>query len=250
MLSFDTNTLLIIIGLIVGIPLGLLLLIKVIKGLVQLAYTLIVFGAAGFVAYYLGTPEGSALLPRNIDVRVVQAVALIFLPLAIVGGVSLFWYVTKRAFRAGKREQATSDGNNPYARRKSKREQPPMPAANNPYAQQQYPPQGYAPPPTQYPPQGYAPPPAPQQPYPQQQYPPQGYAPPPAQYPPQGYAPPPAPPQAYPPQQGYPPPQGYTQPPPQTDAYGQPYPPQAHPPQPPYPPPAEPGSPRPDEHDR
>ncbi len=96
-----------------------------------------------------------------------------------------------------------------------------------PYAQQNYPPQGYAHPGYQqqnYPPQGYA-----QPGYTQQNYPPQGYAQPgytQQNYPPQGYAHPGYTQQNYPPQgyahpgyqqQNYPP-QGYAQP--QNTDYG------------------------------
>jgi hypothetical protein len=168
----DTNTLLLIGAGFLGALLALFMLIKIIRGILQIAYLLLVIGASGFVAYYIGTPEGANLLPATIpiDKRLLQAGVVIVLPLILTLLVALFTFIVRQIFSGGsKRKVYKPEDPTPIV-------QPTVP----PQYRQQYQ-QQYAPPP-QHP--EYPPPP---------QYPPQ--------YPPQ--QPPPAPP-TYPPQQEYP----------------------------------------------
>jgi hypothetical protein len=98
----ETNTLLLIGGGILGALLALLLLVKIIKGILQMAYLLLVLGASGFIAYYIGTPEGSALLPQTVgvDVRLIQAGIVIVLPLLMSLAIGILVFIVRQVFKS------------------------------------------------------------------------------------------------------------------------------------------------------
>lgn len=98
----ETNTLLLIGGGILGGLLALLLLVKIIKGILQMAYLLLVLGASGFIAYYIGTPEGSALLPQTVgvDVRLIQAGIVIVLPLLMSLAIGILVFIVRQIFKS------------------------------------------------------------------------------------------------------------------------------------------------------
>jgi hypothetical protein len=97
----ETNTLLLIGAGIVGGLLALLLMLKIIKGILQIAYLLLVLGASIFAAYYLGTPQGSALLPStlNIDLRLIQAGVIIVLPLLLSVVIGIVLLMLRQVFK-------------------------------------------------------------------------------------------------------------------------------------------------------
>ncbi len=98
----ETNTLLLIGAGVLGGLLALLLLIKIMKGILQIGYLLLVLGASAFLAYYVGTPEGSNLLPRtvNLDVRLIQAGIIILFPLLMSLVIAILVFFVRRIFKS------------------------------------------------------------------------------------------------------------------------------------------------------
>jgi hypothetical protein len=101
----ETNTLLLIGAGIVGALLALLLMLKIIKGILQIVYLLVVLGASGFIAYYIGTPEGSIVLPPtlNVDLRLVQAGVIIALPLLLSVVIAVVLFILRQVFKPKRR---------------------------------------------------------------------------------------------------------------------------------------------------
>src|SRR5690242_4192273 len=97
----ETNTILLIGAGFLGALLAVLILIKIIKGILQMGYLLLVLGSSAFLAYYLGTPEGSTLLPKtmNVDVRLVQAAVVIVMPLVLSFLVAILMFMVRFIFK-------------------------------------------------------------------------------------------------------------------------------------------------------
>ncbi|MFN8376769.1 MAG: hypothetical protein U0694_28340 [Anaerolineae bacterium] len=111
----ETNTLLLIGAGILGALFAILLLIKIIKGILQIAYLLVVLAASGFVAYYLGTPEGSKFLPQTVDVRLIQAGVVIVLPLVLSLFITVLMFMLRSVFKSGPKQRAVSANQTPVA---------------------------------------------------------------------------------------------------------------------------------------
>jgi hypothetical protein len=159
----ETTTLLLIGAGILGALLAVMLLIKIIKGILQMGYLLLVLGSSAFLAYYVGTPEGSTLLPQtvNVDVRLIQAGIVIIMPLVLSLLVAILIFIVRSIFKSGSKKRVTDTNPTPVMpfHPPSQAELDRMQRVQqNPYAQQnpQYPPQNPQYPPTQppqYPPQ-------------------------------------------------------------------------------------------------
>ncbi len=113
----NTNTLLLIGAGILGALLAVLLLIRIIKGILQMAYLVLVLGASGFLACFVGTPEGSKLLPQTItaDVRLIQAGIVIAVPLILSLIIAMLVFVLRSVFKSKPKRQMVDVSQTPVS---------------------------------------------------------------------------------------------------------------------------------------